>query len=106
LEVLDFAEEQLPGYNIPYDYTSASMAQMYFMLNQNEKALAIMDNVANGCVEYLRFAASLNRQQKRSMESSTGREAAILGYVLQTCERYGQNELVEKYYADYAAYAK
>ena len=40
------------------------------------------------------------------MESSTGREAAILGYVLQTCERYGQNELVEKYYADYAAYAK
>ena len=106
LEVLDFAEEQLPGYNIPYDYTSASMAQMYFMLNQNEKALAIMDNVANGCVEYLRFAASLNRQQKRSMESSTGREAAILGYVLQTCERYGQSELVEKYYADYAAYAK
>ena len=106
LEVLDFAEEQLPGYNIPYDYTSASMGQMYFLLKQDEKAVAIMDAVASTCVEYLRFAASLNRRQRALMESTTGREAAILGYVLQTCERYGQNELVDKYYADYAAYNK
>ena len=106
LEVLDYAEEQLPGYNIPYDYTSASMGQLYFLLKQNEKAVAIMDAVANTCVEYLRFAASLNRRQRALMESTTGREAAILGYVLQTCERYGENELVDKYYADYAAYAK
>ena len=106
LEVLDYAEEQLPGYNIPYDYTSASMAQMYFMLKQNDKAVAIMDDVANTCVEYLRFAASLDRRQKALMENTTGRESAILGYVLQTCERYGEMELVDKYYADYVAYNK
>ena len=104
LEVLDYAEEQLPGYNIPYDYTSASMASMYFMLNQDEKALAIMENVADNCVEYLRFAQSLNRRQRDVMRSTTDREAAILGYVLQTCERYHQTEFVDKYYADYAAY--
>ena len=106
LEVLDYAEEQLPGYNIPYDYTSASMAQLYFLLHEDEKALAIMDNVAQTCVEYLHFAASLSREQRKSMDSTSGREAAILGYVLQTCERFGQHELVDKYYQDYAAYAK
>ena len=106
LEVLNYSEEQLPGYNIPYDYTSASMASMYFLLHEDEKAVAIMDNVAQTCVEYLRFAASLDRGKKRSMDSTTSREGAILGYVLQTCERYGQNELVEKYYGDYAAYVK
>ena len=106
LEVLDFAEAQLPGYNIPYDYTSASMAQMYFILGEDEKAMAIMDNVANTCVEYLRFAASLDRNQRASMDSSTGRQAAILNYVLQTCERFGQRELVEKYYTDYVTYVK
>ena len=106
LEVLDYAEEQLPGYNISYDYTSASMASMYFVLGEKEKAEAIMDKVAQNSVEYLRFAASLNRTQKRSLESSTGREAAILGYVLQTCERNGANDIVDKYYQDYAAYAK
>ncbi len=106
LEVLDYAEEQLPGYNIPYDYTSASMAAMYFMLDEDEKAVAIMDNVAQTCVEYLRFAASLNRRQRSLMESTTGRESAILNYVLQTCERNGARELVDKYYNDYAMYVK
>ena len=104
LEVLDYSEEQLPGYNIPYDYTSASMAQMYFLLHQDEKALAIMDKVAQTSVEYLRFAQSLGRRQRQVMESTTGREAAILSYVLQTCERFGQTESVDKYYPEYAAY--
>ena len=106
LEVLDYAEEMLPGYNVPYDYTSASMAAMYFMLGENEKALAIMDVVAQTSVEYLHFAASLNRRQRDVMESTTGREAAILSYVLQTCERNGQTEFVDKYYPEYAAYVK
>ena len=106
LEVLDFAEEQLPGYNIPYDYTSASMAQMYFMLKEEEKAVLIMDHVANTCVEYLRFAASVDRRQREAMKATTDREGAILGYVLQTCERYKQHDLVDKYYQDYANYVK
>ena len=38
------------------------------------------------------------------MKSTTEREAAILGYVLQVCERYNQNDFVEKYYGDYAMY--
>jgi hypothetical protein len=104
LEVLAFSEQQLPGYNIPYDYTSASMAQMYFMLKEDEKALAIMDKVANTCVEYLRFARSLDRRQRALLEPVTGRESAILGYVLQTCERYKQTEFVDKYYPEYVEY--
>ena len=106
LEVLDYSEEQLPGYNIPYDYTSASMAQLYFVLHEDEKALAIMDKVAQNSVEYLRFAASLNRQQRAAMNSTTDRQSAILSYVLQTCERYGQHDFVDKYIADYETYVK
>ena len=106
LEVLDFAEEQLPGCNVPYDYTSASMASMYFLLGEDEKAIAIMDNVAQTCVEYIRFAQSLDRTRSKAMEGTTGRQAAILSYVLQTCERNGAHDLVEKYYDDYANYVK
>jgi len=106
LEVLDFAEEQLPGYNIPYDYTSASMASLYFILNENDKALAIMDTVAQTCVEYLQFIASLNRQQRSSMHSVYERNASILGYVLQVCERAGEHEFVDKYLSDYDKYVK
>ena len=65
-----------------------------------------MDNVATTCVEYLRFADSLDRRKRALMESTTSREGAILGYVLQTCERYHQTEIVDKYYGDYAAYVR
>ena len=106
VEVLDYAEEQLPGYNIPYDYTSASMASLYFLLKEDEKALVIMDKVAQTCVEYLRFAASLNRQQRTAMNSVVDRQGAILSYVLQTCERYGHHDIVDKYLDDYDQYVK
>ena len=106
LEVLDFAEEQLPGYNVPYDYTSASMASMYYLLDEDEKANAIMDQVAQTCIEYLRFARSLDRTRRASMESTTSREAAILSYVLQTCERNGVRKIVDKYYGEYVEYVK
>ena len=104
LEVLDYSEQMLPGYNIPYDYTSASMASMYFMLGEDEKALAIMDHVANTCVEYLDFASSLNRRQQKMMEETTRRNFQILEYVLQICDRYQQEDLIDKYYGAYAAY--
>jgi hypothetical protein len=106
LEVLDFSEEQLPGCNVPYDYTSASMASMYFLLHEDEKAMAIMEVVANTCAEYIHFANSLDRRQRQIMQSTTDRELAILGYVLQTCERYGKNEFVDKYYDTYAGNSK
>ena len=106
LEVLDYAEEQLPGCNIPYDYTSASMASMYFLLHEDEKALAIMDVVAQTSAEYIHFYQALDRRQRELMKSTVDRESAILGYVLQTCERYNQTEFVDKYYPDYAAYNK
>ena len=82
------------------------MASMYFVLNEDEKALAIIDKVAQNSLEYLRFAASLSKAQRKALDSTTGRESAILGYVLQTCERYKHTELVDKYYEDYAKYAK
>ena len=106
LEVLDYAEEMLPGYNISYDYTSASMAQMYFMLGQEDKAVVILESVAQNCVEYLRFIRSLDRLQRKAMNGTAEREAAILGYVLQTLERYGKTEIVDKYYEDYATAAR
>ena len=112
LEVLDYAEEMLPGYNIPYDYTSASMASMYFMLGEKEKALAIMKAVADNCVEYMQFEKAVTEQfapkkknvKPRVVAPKMDREHAILGYVLQVCERYGENDFVDLYYPEYLAY--
>ncbi len=104
VEVLNYAEKVLPGYNVPYDYTSASMAAMYLMLGEVEKADAILDNVADNCVEYLQWGAQLSKQQRAGAQQTIGHHAAVLGYVLQTLEHYHRNELVEKYYPLYTQY--
>jgi len=106
-EVLDYAEEMLPGYNIPYDYTSASMASIYYALGTDEdkaKANAIMDNVANNCAEYIAWGNQLSKQQRNAVQSTIGHYGAVFGYVLQNLERYHQEELLDKYYDIYAAY--
>ena len=106
IEVLDYAEEMLPGYNVSYDYTSASMASMYLMLGETEKGNAILDKVAHNSVEYLEWGASLDKAHRSAAQSTIQHHAAVLGYVLQTLDRYHQNELVDKYYPYYEQYAR
>ena len=105
LEVLDFAEEMLPGYNISYDYTSATMAAYYYQLGEIEKANAIMTKVADNSVEYMAWGASLPKEQRASSQSTLQQQLAILGYVLQNFERYQQKELFNLYYDLYVQYA-
>jgi tetratricopeptide (TPR) repeat protein len=104
-EVLDYAEQMLPGYNIPYDYTSATMAVYYYQLGEMDKANAIMTKVADTCVEYLHWGNSLEKAQRASSQSTLQQHMAILGYTLQHFERYQQKELFNYYYDVYAQYA-
>ncbi len=105
LEVLDFAEAMLPGYNIPYDYTSASMAAFYYRLGEMDKANAIMTKVADNCAEYMAWGASLSKELRSSAQSTLQHQMAIFGYVLQNLERYQQKELFNQYYDIYMQYA-
>ena len=107
-EVLDYAEQMLPGYNIPYDYTSASMASIYYALGSDEdkqKADAIMDKVCQNCSEYLEWGAQLSKHNRAAVQSTLGHHSAVLGYVLQTLDRYHRDDLVDQYYPVYAQYA-
>ena len=105
LNVLDYAEEMLPGYNIQYDYTSASMAALYYSMGEMEKGNAIMSKVANNCVEYLQWGASLDNDHRKSVQSTLGHYSAVLGFILNNLQRFEQKELFNKYFALYSQYA-
>ncbi len=106
MEVLDYAEQVLPGYSIPHDYTSASMAAIYYQLGAPEKGNAIMDCVAKTSSEFLMWGASLDKSHRAAVSQTLGHHAAVLGYVLQTLDRNGQNDLFDQYYPIYAQYAR
>jgi tetratricopeptide (TPR) repeat protein len=105
IEVLDYAEEMLPGYNVSYDYTSASMAALYYTLGEMEKGSAIMNQVAANAVEYLEWGSSLEPASRKATQSTIGHYSAVLGFVLNNLQRFEQKELFNKYFELYSQYA-
>ena len=105
VEVLDYSEQMLPGYNVPYDYTAATMALNYYACGQPEKADSIMDKVAETDVEYLQWGVSLDKQAQKAMANTLSHHAAVLGFVLQHLERQHRQELFDKWYPLYQQYA-
>ena len=101
-EVLDYAEKVLPEYNIPYNYSSASMATLYYALGDIEKANHIVDKMAADCCEYLAWGASLSKERKASVQSTLQHKLALLNFLIQNANRYQQTELVDKYYPQLA----
>ncbi len=99
LEVLDYADEMLPGYNVPYETTSVSMASLYYFLEQPEKANRLMTAVADNCIEYLEWGAALEREHRRAVESTLQQQVAILEYICRNMQMYGQTELASTYMA-------
>ena len=105
LEVLNYAEEMLPGYNVPYDYTSGTMAALYYAMDEMEKGNAIMAVLADNCVEYMEWGASLSAPERKAAQSTLGHYSAVLGFVLNNLQRFEQKELFNKYFALYNQYA-
>jgi len=99
--VLDKAFAELPGKNVGYDYTAASMALLYVRMGDNQKAEPILRDVAQTCSEYILWGKSLDKNRRKAMKGTLDHYDAVLGYILQQCERNGLHEIVEDYYHIY-----
>ncbi len=104
--VLDKAFEELPGKNVNYDYTAATMALLYVRMGDKEKAEPILRDVAQTCSEYIVWGQSLDKDQRKAMKSTLDHYDAVLGYILQQCDRNGMHEIVEDYYHIYDSAAQ
>ena len=67
-----------------------------------DKGNAIMSKVAENCVEYLEWGASLNREHRKAAQSTLGHHSAVLGFVLNNLQRFEQKELFNKYFDLYS----
>ena len=68
LEVLDYSLKVIPPATVPHDYiysSSKEMAENYIVLGHPEKALPILEEMANNAVEYISWYESLDEQRFR-----------------------------------------
>ena len=69
LEVLDYSLKVIPPATVPHDYiysSSKEMAENYIALGHPEKALPILEEMANNAVEYISWYESLDEQRFRA----------------------------------------
>jgi len=104
IAVLDKAFLELPGKNVNYDYTAATMALLYARMGEKEKAEPILRDVAQSCAEYMAWGATLDKDHRKAMKNTIEHYDAVLGYILQQCERSGLHEIVEEFYSVYDNY--
>lgn len=98
LKALDYCMKVIPGYTVPHDYTSAYLAQEYYILGQNQKGDALMDEVAKGSVQGMNWFASLSNPSLRTAaREDIGTNLGELQTVLQICQQYKRTNMLKKY---------
>jgi tetratricopeptide (TPR) repeat protein len=100
LKVLDYAEEVLPAYNIPYDNYSIGMAELYCQLGKPDKGLPIFDALANRSVEYIRWIKSLDAKQRNKTRDTFDEHIRIFDHVLRRLNYYDKDKAIFNKYFD------
>jgi hypothetical protein len=79
-KALAYCEKVLPDYNVPHEYWGGSLtlATAHLLLNQESKGVAILDELADNSLNYLRFYSAMSP----SMMATSSREINSHLYVL------------------------
>jgi len=105
-KALDYCNKVIPGTTVRHDYVSTQLADYYYKLHETAKGNAIMNAVAQDCVEYLDWYLSLSPASQNSVSSRIGHNLAVLNQVLRICDQAKQNTIMNKYMPRYMDYTK
>ncbi len=106
LTALDYCMEVIPSKTVPNTYVSVILASQYYQLDQKEKAEAILNEILDNSLQYLKWFSQLNQNQLRSATSDYGQHLGIFSEILQIAQNFGNEELVEKNYPLFLEYSK
>ncbi len=105
-KALDYCNKVIPGTTVRHDYISTQLADFYLKLHQQAKALAILETVAQDCVENLEWYFSLTREQQNSVTNRIGHNMAVLQQVLRISDESKLKSIMDKYMPFYMNYSK
>jgi len=105
-KALDYCNKVIPGTTVRHDYISTQLADYYYKLHETAKGNAIMDAVAQDCVEYLDWYLSLSTASQNSVSSRIGHNLAVLNQVLRICDQAKQTTIMNKYMPRFMEYTK
>lgn len=105
-KALDYCNKVIPGSTVRHDFGSLHLAEFYYMLNEPAKGNAIMDDVANDCVENLDWYLSFDKSKLGGLSDQINQNLGILYQILRTCDQAKQKNILNKYLPRYTEYTK
>lgn len=89
-DVVDYAEKMIPAVNVPYDYQNGALqiAEVYYQLGETEKADAIVKNMADKSVEYMKWYMSLNDSRFMISASEYNYHLSLLNAEISLLKKY------------------
>ncbi|HLP04699.1 MAG TPA: DUF2723 domain-containing protein [Paludibacter sp.] len=103
-KALDYCNKVIPGTTVRHNYVSTQLAGYYYKLGERAKANAIMNTVANDCVEHLNWYLSLNTVRQNSVSNRIGHNMAVLNQILRICDEAKEKTIMDKYMPIYNRY--
>ncbi|MBQ0056109.1 MAG: DUF2723 domain-containing protein [Bacteroidales bacterium] len=104
LKATEFCDKTIPSANIPYDYTSLTMAQAYYMCNKPEEGNRIVKAVLEANDEYLAWSEHLSKHHRESLSSQVREQLLTMRDALSIADRYKADDLAAKYDPAFNAY--
>ncbi len=97
LNVLDKMMEKIPASATKHDYLSIQPAMAYYSLGETEKGKALLTEIADNSMEYMRWFRSLEYNKLRSISQEYLRQEYTLKTIIQFFIQQGDEESAEKY---------
>ena len=82
LAVLDKAMQVLPPENVPYDYSSFTIGELYLLLGEKDKGEQILNGIAENSMRSLRWFTRLSPDKLAGVENELGYHLSVMRNVL------------------------
>ena len=101
LKATEFCDKTIPAANIPYEYTSLTLAQAYYRCGKPEEGRRIITTVIEQNEEYLSWALTLEPRYMASLHRDVRENLLTMRDALQLAERFEEKELLDLYDSDF-----
>ena len=97
LQATEFCDKTIPSANIPYEYTSLTMAQSYLICGKPEEGKRILLSIIKDNEDYLSWALQLPSNYQMSISSQVREQVLTMRDALGIAQRHQLKELNEQY---------
>ncbi len=97
LEATRFCDKTIPSYNIPYDYTSLTLAEAYYTTGEDKEGARIIGEILAQNDEYLHWAYTLDRSDMLTISRTIREHLLTMRDALELAQEYGDTQFDARY---------